>query len=50
LEKYFKQLKQNFLHTFFHNRCFWKRRKFATKWYVTLCIDKPIVRNRTSKL
>jgi len=25
--------------------------KFATKWYVTLCIlDESIVRNRTSKL
>jgi len=31
--------------------CFRKRRIFATKWYVTLCIfDQSIVRNRPSKL
>jgi len=28
-----------------HHLCFWKRRKFATKWYITICIlDKSIVR------
>jgi len=30
---------------------FWKIRKFATKWYATLCIlVMPIVRNRVTKL
>jgi len=30
-------------------QCFLKRRRFATKWYITLCVQ-PIVRNRVGKL